>query len=65
MTHHRIWRLRNLRRRLDQLIRHERGKPRPDPSVIHDLERRRFQVKAALSLAEAGFAPAIVPSRHN
>lgn len=60
MNHHRIWRLRSLRRELEQLIREERQKPNPDALVIQDLKRRKLQAKDELAMAEAGLVPVTV-----
>lgn len=57
MNHHRIWRLRNLHRELEQRIREERGKLEPDALIIQDLKRRKLQVKDELFMAEAGLVP--------
>lgn len=57
MSHHRIWRLRNQHRHLEQLIRAEQRKPKPDTLLIQDLKRRKLQVKDELFMAEAGLVP--------
>ncbi len=65
MNHHRIWRLRNLHRELEQMIRHEQRKPRPDALIVQDLKRRKLQVKDELFMAEAGLVPVTARmSRH-
>lgn len=57
MNHHRIWRLRNLHRELEQLIREEQRRTKPDALIIQDLKRRKLQVKDELFMAEAGLVP--------
>jgi hypothetical protein len=57
MTHHRIWRLRNLHRELDHRLREELGKPNPDAFLVKDLKRRKLRLKDELFLAEAGLVP--------
>jgi len=57
MNHRIVWRLRNQHRRLDQMLRAELRRPRPDELVIQDLKRRKLQVKDELFLAEAGLVP--------
>lgn len=56
MNHH-VWRLRNQHRRLEEMLRAERKRSRPDPFVIQDLKRRKLQLKDALFLAECGLVP--------
>ncbi len=63
MNHHRIWRLRNHHRWLEQRIREEQRKANPDAFVIQDLKRRKLQVKDELFLAEAGLAPVRIGER--
>ncbi|MDZ4373535.1 MAG: YdcH family protein [Phenylobacterium sp.] len=58
MNHARIWRLRHRHRQLEQLLRRELQRPRPDPLVVQDLKRRKLQVKDDLFMAEAGLVPA-------
>ena len=58
MNHHRIRRLRNHHRWLEQRLREEGRRPQPDVFLIQDLKRQKLQVKDELFLAEAGFAPA-------
>lgn len=60
MTHHRVWRLRELHRELDRRIREEQRRPNPDALLIHDLKRRKLQVKDELFMAEAGLVPVTV-----
>ena len=60
MNHHRIWRLRNLHRELDERLRQEQRKPEPDALIIQDLKRRKLQVKDELFMAQAGLAPVTV-----
>jgi hypothetical protein len=57
MNHHRIWRLRNLHRELEQLIREEQRRTKPDAVIIQDLKRRKLRVKDELFMAEAGLVP--------
>lgn len=64
MTRDRILRLRNQHRQLDALIRREQRGPDPDVLSIHDLKRRKLQVKDELFLAEAGLAPVTVRMAH-
>jgi hypothetical protein len=64
MTHHRIWRLRNLHRQLKQLLQEEQRKPRPDAFTIQKLKRRKLQVKDELLMAEAGLAPVTIRTNH-
>jgi hypothetical protein len=57
MSHHiRIWRLRNLHRGLNQQLRKELRRPKPDSLAIQDLERRKQQVREELIIAEPGHA---------
>lgn len=57
MNHHRIWRLRRLRRDLKRQVRAEAFRPQPDPLILGDLKRRKLQVENELIMAEAGLAP--------
>lgn len=57
MNHHRIRRLRNHHRWLEQRLHEEARRPQPDVFLIQDLKRQKLQVKDELFLAEAGLAP--------
>jgi hypothetical protein len=57
MDHHRIWRLRNQHRWLEQRITSELRRPDADAFVVQDLKRRKLQTKDELFLAEAGLVP--------
>lgn len=57
MNHHYIWRLRNQHRQLEEQLRAERKRARPDPFVIQELKRRKLELKDALFLAECGLVP--------
>lgn len=57
MNHHRLWRLRSEHRWLENRIRQELRKPRPDSYLILDLKRRKLRVKDEIFLAEAGLVP--------
>ena len=57
MNHHRIWRLRQEHRQLEQLILEELRRPDPDAAVIQQLKRRKLQLKDDLFIAEAGLVP--------
>ena len=59
MSHHiRIWRLSNLRRALNQRLREEIRRAKPDLTAIEALERRKHEVRRELLFAEAGPAAA-------
>jgi hypothetical protein len=64
IKHHRIWRLRNLHRKLKQLIREEECRAKPDALILRDLKRRKLQVKDELSMAEAGLVPVTTRMGH-
>jgi hypothetical protein len=57
MTHHRVWRLRQQHRQLEDCLRKELRRPQPDLALVQHLKRRKLQVKDELFLAEAGLAP--------
>ena len=57
MIDHQVWRLRNRHRELERMIRDEQRRPKPDAALIHDLKRRKLQVKDELFMAEAGLVP--------
>jgi hypothetical protein len=50
--HIRIWRLRNRRRWLEQKLREELKRPRPDPLAIQELKRQKLRLKDELYLVE-------------
>ena len=50
--HIRIWRLRNRRRWLEQKLREELKRPRPDALTIQDLKRQKLRLKDELFLVE-------------
>ena len=50
--HIRIWRLRNRRRWLEQKLREELKRPRPDALAIQDLKRQKLRLKDELFLVE-------------
>lgn len=64
MNHRLIGRLRNQHHQLEQMLRDELRRPRPDPLVIQDLKRRKLQVKDELFMAESGLIPVTVRMRH-
>jgi hypothetical protein len=57
MTHHiRIWRLRNRGRWLEQKLRDELKRPRPDALAIQELKRQKLRLKDEIFLVEADVA---------
>lgn len=53
IQHVHIWRLRNRRRRLEQKLREELKRPRPDALAIQELKRQKLRLRDELFLAEA------------
>ena len=54
MTQHiHIWRLRNRRRWLEQQLREELKRPRPDALAVQELKRQKLRLKDELFLVEA------------
>ena len=50
----RIWRLRSRRRWLEQRLREELRRPRPDAFAIQELKRWKLRLKDEIAMAEAG-----------
>jgi hypothetical protein len=48
----RIWRLRNKRRSLEQKLRDELKRPRPDGLIIQELKRLKLRLKDEIVRAE-------------
>jgi len=61
---HRYARLRNQHRHLEEMLRAERARVRPDPLRIQDLKRRKLMLKDELFLAQNGLAPVTAGLRH-
>jgi hypothetical protein len=53
MRHQPAWRLRNLLRVLDERLRDENRKPRPNGFTLYALTQRKRQIRHALLAAEA------------
>jgi hypothetical protein len=53
MTHSPARRLRKLHRLLEQRLREERTKPRPNALTVQALSRRQLEVKDAMARVEA------------
>ena len=51
-----IWRLKTRRRGLDQKLREELRRPRPDAFAVQKLKRLKLRLKDEIALAEAGVA---------